>query len=117
MVIRRGEVRWADLGEPRGSEPGFRRPVVVVQSDAFNRSRIATVIVVVLTSNLDLARAPGNVLFPRGATKLAKDSVANVSQVITLDRSDLEAPAVSTLEPADLKALDDGLRLVLNLPA
>ena len=116
-MIRRGEVRWADLGEPMGSEPGFRRPVVVIQSDAFNRSRIATVIVVVLTSNLDLARAPGNVLLPRGNTKLAKDSVANVSQVLTLDRSDLEASAVSTLAPADLKALDDGLRLVLNLRA
>lgn len=116
-MIKRGQVRWADLGEPRGSEPGYRRPVLVVQSNAFNRSRIATVIVVVLTSNLELAQAPGNILLPRSATKLAKDSVANVSQVLTLDRSDLEDPAVCELVPSDLKALDDGLRLVLNLPA
>lgn len=117
MVIRRGQVRWADLGEPRGSEPGYRRPVVVVQSDAFNRSRIATVVVVVLTSNLELARAPGNLLLPRGATNLGKDSVANVSQLLTLDRTDLDDPAVGVLTPTDLRALEDGLRLVLNLAA
>lgn len=90
---------------------------MVVQSDAFNRSRIATVVVVVLTSNLELARAPGNLLLPRGATNLGKDSVANVSQLLTLDRTDLDDPTVGVLTPTDLRALEDGLRLVLNLAA
>ena len=114
-MIRRGEIRWVDLGEPRGSEPGYRRPAVVVQADAFNRSRIATVVVVVLTSNLGLARAPGNVLLPKAATGLAKDSVANVSQILTLDRADLDGDVVGRLSPSDLEDLADGLRLVLSL--
>jgi mRNA interferase MazF len=114
-VIRRGEIRWVDLGEPHGSEPGYRRPVVVVQVDAFNRSRIATVVVIVLTSNLLLARAPGNVLLPKAATGLAKDSVANVSQILTLDRADLDSEVVWRLSPSDLDDLADGLRLVLSL--
>lgn len=113
--MRRGEIRWADLGEPRGSEPGYRRPVVVVQADAFNKSRIATVVVVVLTSNLALARAPGNVLLPKTATGLAKDSVANVSQILTLDRIDLDDEVVGCLSASDLEDLADGLRLVLSL--
>jgi mRNA interferase MazF len=115
VVIRRGQIRWADLGDPQVSEPGYRRPVLVIQSDAFNRSRIATVLVVTLTSNLDLARAPGNVLLPRRATNLPKDSVANVSQVLTLDRTDLEDPAVGELGASDLDAIANGLRLVLGL--
>ena len=78
MVITQGDVWWADLGEPAGSEPGFRRPVLVVQGDAFNRSRIATVVCVVLTSQLKWADAPGNVLLSARATGLPKDSVANV---------------------------------------
>ncbi len=86
MVISQGEVWWADLGEPRGSEPGFRRPVVVVQNDSFNRSKIATVVCVPLTSNLHWAQAPGNVTLSAKATGLPKDSVANVSQVVTLDK-------------------------------
>jgi mRNA interferase MazF len=85
LVVQRGEIWWANLPEPTGSEPGFRRPVLVVQSDEFNQSRIATVIAVVLTSNLKLAQAPGNVLLPSKATHLSKDSVANISQVITVD--------------------------------
>lgn len=104
-----------DLGEPRGSEPGYRRPVVVVQADPFNKSRISTVVVVVLTSNLELARAPGNVLLPRSATGLPKDSVANVSLIFTVDRSDLDEKAAGRLSKPYIEDLDDGLRLVLAL--
>jgi mRNA interferase MazF len=89
VVIARGEVWWADLPEPSGSAPGFRRPIVVVQGDAFNHSRISTVVCVPLTSNLRWADAPGNVLLPAGLTGLPKDSVANVSQIVTLDRGSL----------------------------
>jgi len=89
VVISQGEIWWADLGEPAGSEPGFRRPVVVVQSDAFNRSRISTVVCVPLTSNVRWGEAPSNVLLGAKTTGLPKDSVANVSQVVTLDRTAL----------------------------
>jgi mRNA interferase MazF len=87
MVIGRGEIWWASLPEPQGSEPGYRRPVVIIQSDRFNRSQINTVIAVTISSNLRLAQAPGNVLLPHRVSGLAKDSVANVSQVITVDKS------------------------------
>ena len=87
MVIAQGHVYWANLPEPTGSGPGFRRPVLVVQGDAFNRSRIRTVVCVPLTSNLRWAEAPGNVMLPAKATGLSKDSVANSSQLITLDRA------------------------------
>ena len=113
-VIGRGEVWWADLIDPRGSEPGFRRPVVVVQSDAFNRSRIGTVIVVAVTSNLDLAAAPGNVRLIPEASRLPRESVANVSQVITLDRRFL-TERVACLPVAVTVAIDQGLRLSLGL--
>ena len=87
MVVRRGDIWWASLPEPTGSEPGYRRPVVIVQADAYNRSRLATVVGVILTSNLSLAQAPGNVLLRRQITGLPRDSVANVSQIVTLDKS------------------------------
>ena len=87
MVIRRGELWWASLPEPVGSEPGYRRPVLVLQADSFNASRIATAIAVVVTSNLALQRAPGNILIPRNLSGLPKDSVANVSQLVTVDKS------------------------------
>ncbi len=87
MVIAQGEIWWADLPAPIGSGPGFRRPVLVVQGDALNASRIATVVCVPLTSNLRWADAPGNVLLTAGVTGLARDSVANVSQVIALDKA------------------------------
>lgn len=116
LVIHRGQVYWVDLGEPQGSEPGYRRPALVVQADPFNRSRIATVVVVILTSNIALAEAPGNVLLPKSITKLPKDSVANVSQILTVDRADLQGKAVSTLPSATMEAVDSGLRLVLALP-
>lgn len=114
MVVERGQVWWADLGEPVGSEPGFRRPILVVQSDAFNRSRLRTVIAVVLTSNLRLVDAPGNVLVPRKAAGLPKDSVANVSQIITVDRDFLVEPA-GRIRGHLLEDVETGLRLVLAL--
>lgn len=114
MVIERGEVWWADLGEPDGSEPGYRRPIVIVQGDAFNRSRLRTVIAVVLMSNLRLLEAPGNVLIPAKASGLPKDSVANVSQLITLDREFLLERA-GRLRGQPMKDLEGGLRLVLSL--
>ena len=114
MVIERGEVWWADLGEPDGSEPGYRRPIVIVQSDAFNRSRLRTVIAVVLMTNLRLVEAPGNVLLPAKATGLPKDSVANVSQVITVDR-DFLLERAGRIRGQLLQDVDRGLRLVLAL--
>ena len=89
MVVSQGEVWWADLGEPIGSAPGYRRPVLVVQGDALNRSRIATAVCVPLTSNLKWADAPGNVLLKASATGLDKNSVANVSQLVTVDKTTL----------------------------
>lgn len=90
MVIRQGDVCWAELPVPTGSGPGFRRPVIVVQGDALNRSRVATVVCVPLTSNLRWADAPGNVLLTASMTGLPRDSVANVLQVVALDRTLLE---------------------------
>lgn len=87
MVIAQGEVWWADLPPPAGSGPGFRRPVVVVQGDSLNRSRLATAVCVPLTSNLSWAEAPGNVLLDTIVTGLPKDSVANVSQIVAVDKS------------------------------
>jgi mRNA interferase MazF len=114
VVVQRGEVWWADLGEPTGSAPGFRRPLLIVQADAFNRSRIDTTIAVVLTSNLRLLEAPGNVLVPKRASGLPKDSVANVAQLVTLDRSDL-ADRSGKVSADILAAVNAGLRLVLSL--
>lgn len=112
--MQRGEVWWADLGEPTGSEPGFRRPVAIVQADAFNRSRIGTVVCIVLTSNLRLADAPGNVLIPKGDSGLPKESVANVSQIVTIDRDTL-SDRVGKLPSRVRERIDRGLRLVLEL--
>jgi mRNA interferase MazF len=102
------------LGEPSGSEPGFRRPILVVQNDAFNRSRLRTVVAVVLTSNLRLIDAPGNVLVPAKTAGLPKDSIANVSQIITVDRDFLAEPA-GRIRGQLLKDVEHGLRLVLAL--
>lgn len=114
MVVERGEVWWADLGEPDGSEPGYRRPVLIVQADAFNRSRIDTIITVVLTSNQHLLDAPGNLLLRKKESGLPKDSVANVSQLATLDRLML-AERVGRVPKRLMSRVDDGLRLVLSL--
>jgi mRNA interferase MazF len=112
--LGRGEIWWADLPEPRRSEPGFRWPVMIVQANSFNRSRIQTVLVAVVTSNVDLAAAPGNVLLPARVSGLPRDSVVNVSQVFTFDREYL-TERVGML-PAKLQnAVDAGLRLILDL--
>ena len=115
MNFKKGEIWWADLDEPRGSEPGYRRPVVIVQSDDFNKSKIKTVIVAVITSNLNLAKAPGNIKL--GATKsigLKKESVINVSQVVTLDKSYLTEKA-GKLSANQRQELNEGLELVLDI--
>ena len=112
--MQRGDIWWATLRPPTGSEPGYRRPVLIVQSDDFNKSRINTVVVAILTSNLHLRAAPGNVFLAKRSTKLPKDSVANVSQVVTMDKSFL-TERISRLSADKMKHVDDGLRLVLNL--
>jgi mRNA interferase MazF len=113
VVIAQGEVWWADLGQPAGSEPGFRRPVVVVQADAFNRSSLSTVVCVSLTSNLRWAEAPGNVRLPARATGLPKDSVANVSQLVTVDRDAL-TERVGVLSGSSLELVLAGIDVVLG---
>jgi mRNA interferase MazF len=112
--MRRGEVWWAHLSEPRGSEPGFRRPVVIVSADSFNRSRIQTVLAAVITSKMKLAEAPGNVALTCKQSGLPKPSVINVSQIITLDKSYL-TERVGTLQARQMSALESGLRLVFSL--
>ena len=113
VAIGQGDVWWADIPEPTGSAPGFRRPVVVVQGDALNRSRLATVVCVVLTSNAKWAGAPGNVLLPARATGLPKDSVANVSQIVTLDRGEL-SERVGKLSRNRLDAVLGGIDAMLG---
>ena len=112
-MIAQGEVWWADLAEPSGSEPGFRRPVVVVQGDAFNASALRTVVCVVLTSNLKWGEAPGNVLLSARTTGLPKDSVANVSQIVTLDRGAL-TDRVGALPEKKLELVLLGVDMVLG---
>lgn len=113
-MIKRGEIWWAELPDPRGSEPGFRRPVLVIQADSFNRSHIGTVVVVAITSNLDLVSAPGNLRVSRKESRLPRKSVVNVSQVLTLDRRFL-AKRVSQLSSGLLEEIEAGIRLVLSL--
>ena len=112
--MKRGEVWWASLPPPTASGPGFRRPVVVVQSNPFNQSRIATVIVATVTSNLALADAPGNVRVGKSESGLAKPSVVNVSQLITLDR-ELLTQRVRGLPADTMRQNDEGLRLALGV--
>jgi mRNA interferase MazF len=113
VTIAQGDVWWADLPEPRGSRPGFRRPVVVVQGDSLNRSRLATVVCVPLTSNLKWATAPGNVSLPPTATGLSKESVANVSQLLTLDKTEL-TERTGKLSRAKLELVLSGIDVVLG---
>ncbi|MGA9278511.1 type II toxin-antitoxin system PemK/MazF family toxin [Ilumatobacter sp.] len=113
-MIGRGEIRCASLGEPAGSAPGERRPVLIVSTDTCNLSAIGTVIVVAITGNLVFAEAPGNVALPSETTGLPKDSVANVSAVVTLDKRTLGEP-VATLDAATMSLVDDGLRRALQL--
>ena len=113
-MVKRGEVWWAELPQPIGSAPGYRRPVVVMQSDDFNRSRIGTTVVAAITSNVALAAAPGNVDLRGRETGLSRDSVVNVSQLITVD-NDYLTERVGRLADVLLRQVEDGLRLVLNL--
>lgn len=112
--MKRGEVWWASLPDPAGSGPGLRRPVLIVQSNPFNDSRIATVVVAAITSNLALEQAPGNVRLARGDSGLPKASVVNVSQLLTADRGFLTERAGAIPAPL-LQRVDAGLRLVLSL--
>ena len=113
MVIAEGDVYWANLPDPAGSGPGFRRPVVVVQGDSLNRSRVRTVVCVPLTSNLGWADAPGNVILPARITGLPKDSVANTSQIVTLDR-ELLTEEVGKLSKRQLELVLAGIDIILG---
>ena len=112
--MKRGEIWWSSLAAPRGSEPGFRRPILIIQSNEFNRSRINTVVAIVITSNLMFANAPGNVRIPARASGLKKVSVVNVSQIITVDKTTL-FNRVGVLNQSNLQKVEDGLRLVLGV--
>lgn len=114
MVGKRGEIWWADLGEPRGSSPGFERPVVIIQSDFFNQSRINTLIVAIITSNLLLSEMMGNVKLSPRASGLEKESVVNITQLFTIDKKDL-LEYVGILSERKMEQIDKGLRLVLSL--
>jgi mRNA interferase MazF len=115
LVVAQGDVWWADLPPPEGSQPGFRRPVVVVQGDALNRSRIATVVCVALTSNLKWGDAPGNVRLGPELTGLPKDSVANASAIVTLDKSAL-TERVGILPAVKLQLVLSGIDVILGRP-
>ncbi|MCV7192728.1 type II toxin-antitoxin system PemK/MazF family toxin [Mycolicibacterium brumae] len=114
MVISRGELHWADLGQPIGSRPAKRRPVLVIQSDPYNASRLATVLTAVITSNTDLATMPGNVFLPAAATGLPRDSVVNVTALATLNKADL-SDRIGQVLPSLMDDVDRGLRRVLGL--
>lgn len=116
MVIRQGDVYWADLGMPRGSEPGFRCPVLVIQSDIFNDTQLRTVVVCALFSNRDYARFPGNAIIPARESGLPRDSVVNVTRIATIDRTFLTEDDYSgTIGPELLRDVHDGVALVLAL--
>ena len=112
--MKKGEVWWASLDEPRGSEPGYRRPVVIISASGFNQSKIKTVIVAVITSNLNLANAPGNFSISKKDSGLSKVSVVNVSQLLTIDKLFL-SEKVKKLPANKLLALNEGLKLALSI--
>ncbi len=113
MAIAQGDVYWVDLGIPRGSEPGFRNPFVVIQNDAVNVSRIRTVIVCLITSNLKMAKAPGNVLLEKNEANLSEPSVVNVSQIYTIDKDMLDNK-LGTLDKGRVRQILEGLYLMLE---
>jgi mRNA interferase MazF len=113
MVINQGDIFWIDLDEPSGSEPGYRHPHVVVQNNVFNRSRINTVVICALTSNLKRAAAPGNVLLEPSEANLPKQSVVNISQIFTVDKSQL-GEKIGTLSSRRVHEILDGIRLLLE---
>lgn len=110
----RGEIWWVDLGIPFGSEPGFKLPVLIIQDDSFNQSNIGTVISIPITSNLSLSEAPGNVLISKKDSSLSKDSVVNVSQIVTLDRMRFVERA-GKLKSSKLNEVEAGVKLVTGL--
>jgi len=112
--MHRGEIWWASLPEPEGSEPGYRRPVLIIQSNEFTRSKINTVITAVITSNLSIASAPGNVHLGSRSSGLPKESVINVSQLITIDKRFL-TEKIKAIDPQKMKEVEDGLRLILAI--
>ena len=112
--MNRGEIWWASLDEPRGSEPGYRRPVLIIQADSFNQSNIQTIICAVITSNTDISKAPGNIFLSKKDSKLPKDSVINVSQIITLDKYYL-TDYVHNIKSTIMKDVDAGIKLVLDV--
>lgn len=113
MKIKQGDIFWIDLGDPRGSEPGYRHPHVVIQNNIFNESRISTVVLCALTSNLKRALAPGNVLLKKGEGNISKDSVVNISQVITVNKSDL-LDKIGSLSSSRIKQIIDGIELLIK---
>ncbi|MEW6618602.1 MAG: type II toxin-antitoxin system PemK/MazF family toxin [bacterium] len=112
MVINQGDVFWVELGEPSGSAPGYRHPHVVIQNNLFNRSRINTVVVCTLTSNLKRAKVPGNVLLSKGEANLPKQSVVNISHLVTVDKSDL-VEKIGTLSPNRIQEILGGIQLLI----
>lgn len=113
MTVKQGDIYWANLEAPRGSEPGFRHPCVVIQNDAFNASRINTVVVCALTSNLKRAQAPGNVTLNKGEANLSKKSAVNISQVVTVDKSDLKEK-IGSLSAERSRQIIDGIKLLVE---
>ncbi len=113
MVIKQGDVYWVDLGEPSGSGPGYRHPHVVVQNNIFNRSRLNTVVVCVLTSNLKRAQSPGNVLLEKGEANLPQQSVVNVTQIFTVDKEDL-AERIGRLSRKRVRQILNGMLLLME---
>lgn len=113
MEIRQGDIYWIDLGMPGGSGPGYKHPHIVVQNNVFNRSRINTVVVCSVTSNLNIASAPGNVILKKGDGGLKKDSVANISQIITVDKSDLNEK-IGRLSQLTVNRIIEGIRLLIS---
>lgn len=112
--MKRGEIWWAELGLPEKSEPGYKRPVLIIQADGFNDSKINTVVCIALTSNARLSDAPGNLLLSRKESKLSKESVVNVSQIVTLDKTIL-VEKVSTLPTEIMDRIEKGVLLVLGI--
>lgn len=113
-MVSRGQLWWAELPDPAGSEQGFQRPVLIIQTDSFNVSRINTVIVMAITSNIRLAKAPGNVRLSKAKSGLTKESVANVSQISTIDQEFL-TEEIGVLDKLTMQQIDEGIKLVLGV--
>ena len=113
MIIGQGDIFWVNLDEPRGSEPGYRHPHVVIQNNVFNQSRINTIVLCALTSNIKRSASPGNVLLKKGEANLKKDSVVNISQIITVDKTDL-AERIGSLSPKRTQQIINGIKLLIE---